>query len=269
MDKPATTEEIIQLKQQIIRDTPNSGAHLNGKDLIFFMKTPGVDAYLFNDGTVVRRDGFGTKKGLRQYGDFKKSYQTLTREGYRPYGIFAPGVQEQYEQTHKDAKEKISKSQDFFPYAEKIKFTKKADRLGYDQISLQQPTYYARPQIKEPYVNPLAQTRAPSARPTPQNNNDSDYAKLFQNITNANRPRQPVVITDPTMDIAQYAKWNNKMFGVVLQRRAALFKQQPKNAGGKKVTSKTVEEIMSKKDKLERKALNRQLLQAQSEGMSI
>jgi len=227
MDRPTTTEEIIRLKQEIIRVTPNSGANLNGKDVIFVMKSPGVDAYIFTkDGTVVRRDGWGVKKGLRQYGDFKKSYETLTREGYRPYGVFAPGVRERYEQQHKDAKEKIEKSQDFFPFAPKVTFGKSTDRLGYNQVAIAQPSFYESPRQMGSRV-----------RPTTQNNNDSDYAKLFENMADINKLTQQRVVNRPVMDINQFAAWNNKMYGAVLRRRNQLFKNAPKdkNSGGGKV----------------------------------
>jgi len=215
--QPMTTEEVIKLKQEIIRITPNSGASITNKagrvqDVIFFIKSPGVDAYLFNDGTVTQRLGFGDRPHLLQWGNMKKSYEKLLSMGFRPYGIFyPPGLREKYEQDHKDAKEKISKARDFFPAAAEVKFTRKEDRLGYNQVSIPQPRFPVRQEGID-------------FRPTMQNNNDADYARLFANIADVNKLTRRTTINNPIMDINQYSNWNNKMYNNVLRRRNQLFK---------------------------------------------
>lgn len=246
--QPMTTEEVIKLKQEIIRITPNSGASITNKagrvqDVIFFIKSPGVDAYLFNDGTVTQRLGFGDRPHLLQWGNMKKSYEKLLSMGFRPYGIFyPPGMREKYEQEHKDAKEKISKARDFFPAAAEVKFTRKEDRLGYNQVSIPQPN------IRQEGMQ---------VRPTMQNNNDADYARLFANIADVNKLTRQKTINTPIMDINQYSNWNNKMYNNVLRRRNQLFKPvKPDKTSTDKTKTMSSADV---KEKIYKQKLNAQL----------
>jgi len=236
------TDETIRLKQEIIRMTPNSGANLDGKDVIFFMKEPGVDAYLFNDGTVIIREGFGLKKGLRQWGGFKNAKSKLEEKGFRPYGIFVGTRHREYEQAHRDAKEKKTASQDFFAPVPTPRVIKNKDRLGYNEMALPQPALYNVPQFR------------PSIRPPIENNQDLDYEQIFQRMANINKLTPQVKMsTTPIMDFNQYANWSNKMYNTVQRRK----KQMEKSYAAPK--GKSYAGTASKEDKEDKSPAQRKL----------
>lgn len=217
--------EVRNLKQSIITQYPYSGANLKtesgkNKDVIFLMKSPGYDAYLFEDGSVTRRFGFGSKKVLRRYGSFNTAYYKLLEEGYVPYGIFRPGLREQYEQRHKEAEERILRSRQTFPPAPELKKNRNINpEISYIPDNIQKPVY------KE---------------------QSSNVSLLQQMNQMARMINDEATLTPNLMGIEDYNKWVNKMYNVVLNRRKPVFKdlmQEKKQKKKRRVKDKDGEEL--------------------------
>lgn len=221
-EQSAGIREVISLKQELLRQAPYSGARYGGKDVVFFMKIgqPGTDAFLYDDGTIMKRQFFGDEKKMRRYGSFKKSKENLEGIGYRPYNLFAPdGTLMRYEAEHEAAKVKTASARSFFPTVEKVKF-KPQSRLGYDQVVLKQPVFYGQqqPMNYEAVSYPTQQTK-----PTPQNNNDAAYQQLFKNINdfgrrNISEGRIVVPKTNRILTGGQFATWAQKELSAVTRR---------------------------------------------------
>lgn len=205
------SNEIRRLKQEIITEVPYSGARVtkkgqDGKDQVFFLKSPGYDATLQDDGTVIRRFGFGDQKHLNRYGGFKAGYERLKQEGYRPYGIFAPGVREAYERQHQEAQKTIAKSREAFVPVPEIKKNISQGRLGYESVRIQQPIYYENQKLISP--NKVA-----------TNQHEDWFAKLDQ----LNKSFKAPTTKPNILDFNEYANWTNKMNNTVLNRRKQMF----------------------------------------------
>jgi hypothetical protein len=226
------TAQIIKLKQDILRQYPNSGKHMldaktrKGYDIIFYMMptNPGYDAFLRNDGTVILRFGFGTKARLRQYGGFARADERLRNDGYEPFNIFIPGVYEKYEQRHQDEKERISKSQDFFPDFQK--FNPKAQmRSEPEQANLADMGRAIYPQQQRPIRQPVrVQGRTgPSIKQTMASNANIDYARLHDEINHLHDLAKPKFKPTDIMDSGEFAMWSRglqaKLLGVPRKKK--------------------------------------------------
>jgi hypothetical protein len=124
-----TTAEIIQFKQNILREAPYSAGKIKDQDKIFYLKEPGVDATLTGtstSATAVFRVGWGTSPRPTRYGGLLAADRDLRSKGYRPYNIFSGNEYTTYETKHKlAAKERENRQSVFMPIeTKKVKLDK-------------------------------------------------------------------------------------------------------------------------------------------------
>jgi len=114
LDQP-DSEKIIAAKKEILRKVPYSIDEVNGREKVFFIVEPGIDAHLADDGTVVIRNGWGARAEIRRYNGFFVGLEKLKAMGFYPYGIFKGNSYEIYLKKHADARERKFKQQQIVP----------------------------------------------------------------------------------------------------------------------------------------------------------
>lgn len=201
---------------------------------MFFLKSPGHDAYLFDDGTTIRRFGFGDQKHLNRYGGFAKAYERLTEEGYRPYGIFNPGVRDNYENEHVMALKRVEDSRRTFAPAPDIKKIGVQEKMGHQNVQLPQSRMY----------NDIR-----TSRPIQKTKQGQENRSWFTDIDNLNKQFREPELKIKVMNFGEYLTWNDKMMAPIEKRKNKMFKGlgQPRSIGAQSSSKgKTKEELMDK-----------------------
>jgi hypothetical protein len=223
MDEKST----LKLKDVISRQEPFSVGNIGGAgDLVFMMKDYGVDAFVYDTGVYIIREGFGQKKQLRRSPTFYDAVKKLHSQGYKPFPYFRPDFREQYEKKHLEAMQKSQEAIRFFPTYDKINVKDiKSSNEFYGKPLLQQPT------LQQPIIYRQAPiNRQPMIKTQPAQNLEEKYVNLFRAIDEANnevaigRNRSPIGGRRPAflLDSSQFSSFANTMYEHVNKRNIAL-----------------------------------------------
>jgi hypothetical protein len=252
-------EELRKEKDSVLRMEPYSGGNIEGKgDVVFFWKQPGDDAFLYDSGTIVFRHGFGDKRKAAIKPSFKKGFEALRAQGYRPAPYFRPGFREQYEIAHNNAKEKEKKAGEFFPVVQKLNIRDiKAAQMNYPRIPMQAPT------LQQPMIyrqQPMRQQQPIMRQPMVRQiqNADEEYIKLFRTLDETNRlftgkSRIQAPNTFKILEPAKFYNWSRGEYAGVIGREIELEIRSRKKETSKEKLEKAKKEAAKLKKMVDKK----------------